>query len=86
MAKDEGSDFIGKANGATDNLPPTAAPPVVEAAAVEEVPNAKTQIVVNGAVMAAPPGFEFDRRLNIDGQNVEHVHDDEFGRWCYRSM
>lgn len=34
----------------------------------------------------APKGWNNDRSLTINGQNVEHVSEGEGGAWCYRAM
>lgn len=38
------------------------------------------------AYVAAPAGWEYDRRILIDGTNHEHTATDPDGVWIYRSM
>lgn len=63
----------------------------VEGVGDVDVPDPNTQICLEGVgddhdVIAAPEGWERDRRLTIDGRNYEHVSEDSSGRWVYRRM
>lgn len=43
-------------------------------------------VCVDGTYIEHPDAASRPFRLNIDGQNVEHVSDDVDGVWVYRAM
>lgn len=92
MAKEKASDFIGEAEGATDNLKAPLPVEEIPGSVEEMIPDAALQIGIDGgksgvyAYELAPPGWDKDYRLNLNGVNLEHVGDDEHGRWLYRPM
>lgn len=86
---DDAADVTDDLDTTDDPGPVPEFPPVVEETPLEPEPepvDPNTQIVVNGHPIPKPDGWYRDRTVSHAGKHAEHTHEDEHGRWHYRTM